>query len=246
MCWTQLMVMGLMALALLPAPHAGAQELHVRPTGMELQEFAYPFPVSRFDFASQGQTLSMAYMDVRPAQPNGRTIVLLHGKNFCGATWEGTIRPLQAAGYRVIVPDQAGFCRSTKPQGYQFSLHQLAANTRALLRHLDAGRVTMIGHSMGGMLTMRHALLYPDDLDGIVLINPIGLEDWQAEGVPYRTIDQWYAGEQQVSFPGVKAYQQATYYAGEWRPDYDRWVEMLAGMYVGEGRERVAWNQAQM
>ena len=228
-----------------PMP-AGAQEQRpVRPTGMELQDFAYPFPVGRFDLDSQGQRVAMAYMDVKPAQPNGRTIVLLHGKNFCGATWEGTIQPMHAAGYRVIVPDQVGFCRSTKPQGYQFSLHQLAANTRALLRHLDAGRVTMIGHSMGGMLTMRHALLYPEDLTGIVLVNPIGLEDWQAEGVPHRTIDQWYAGEQRVSFGGIKAYQQGTYYAGEWRPEYDRWVEMLAGMYVGEGRERVAWNQAQ-
>jgi pimeloyl-ACP methyl ester carboxylesterase len=79
--------------------------------GRELQGFKYPFPVEQFDFASQRQTLHMAYMDVKPKKPNGRTAVLLHGKNFCAATWRGTIDALTAAGYRVVAPDQTGFCK---------------------------------------------------------------------------------------------------------------------------------------
>src|SRR5262245_45939172 len=98
-----------------------------------LADFAYPYPVQRYELQSQGQALAMAYMDIAPAQPNGRTVVLLHGKNFCGATWEGVIPALREAGYRVVVPDQIGFCKSSKPEGYQFSLHQLAANTHALI-----------------------------------------------------------------------------------------------------------------
>ena len=46
---------------------------------------------------------------------------------------EGTIARLADAGYRVIAPDQIGFCRSTKPAQYQYTFHQLATNTRALL-----------------------------------------------------------------------------------------------------------------
>src|ERR1700719_4540469 len=72
--------------------------------GPELQGFAYPYPVAQFDFPSQRQTLHMAYMDVRPKIANGRTVALLHGKNFCAATWHGTIDVLAAAGYRVIAP----------------------------------------------------------------------------------------------------------------------------------------------
>src|SRR5690242_9144016 len=41
--------------------------------GPELQGFDYPAPVERFDFTSQGVPLQMAYMDVKPAHPNGRT-----------------------------------------------------------------------------------------------------------------------------------------------------------------------------
>lgn len=209
-----------------------------------LADFSYPYEVKRFDFTSQQQPLSMAYMDIGPQTPNGRTIVLLHGKNFCGATWEQAIKPLQQAGYRVIVPDQIGFCKSTKPQGYQFGLHQLAANTHALLASLMAEKPIILGHSMGGMLAMRYALMYPQDLSGLVLVNPIGLEDWKAEGVPAVTVDQLYQGELKTSADTIKRYQLTTYYDGQWKPEYDRWVNMLAGMYQGEGKERVAWNQA--
>ena len=76
--------------------------------GPELQGFDYPFPVQYFAVQSQRQTLQMAYLDVKPEQPNGRTVVLLHGKNFCAATWQDTIAALIERGYRVIAVDQAG------------------------------------------------------------------------------------------------------------------------------------------
>ncbi|OYX74476.1 MAG: alpha/beta hydrolase [Rhizobiales bacterium 32-66-11] len=212
--------------------------------GPELEGFDYPYPVGRFDFTSQRQPLHMAYMDVKPQQANGRTIVLLHGKNFCGATWEGVIAPLTKAGYRVVVPDQVGFCKSSKPQDYQFSLHQLAANTHALLAQLDVEKPIIMGHSMGGMLAMRYALAFPQDVSGLVLVNPIGLEDWREKGVPSLTVDQWLVGEQRNNFEGMKKYQQSTYYAGTWKPEYDKWVDMLAGMYLGTGKDKVAYDQA--
>lgn len=212
--------------------------------GPELEGFDYPYPTARFAFESQRHPLHMTYMDVRPAKPNGRTAVLLHGKNFCGATWEGTIRALSGAGYRVVVPDQVGFCKSSKPAGYQFTFQQLAANTRALLDTLGIGKITVMGHSMGGMLATRYALLYPDQVEQLVLVNPIGLEDWKALGVPHRTVDEWYGRELKVSAEGIRKYQLNTYYAGQWRPEYDRWVEMQAGMFRGPGKEKVAWSSA--
>src|SRR5262245_63488249 len=143
-----------------------------------LAAFDYPHPVHHYDFQSQGQSLTMAFMDVRPQQPNGRTIVLLHGKNFCAATWEASIVPLSRAGYRVVVPDQIGFCKSSKPQAYQFGLHQLAANTHALLASLGVQRPIVVGHSMGGMLALRYALMYTHDVAGVVVVNPIRVEDY--------------------------------------------------------------------
>jgi pimeloyl-ACP methyl ester carboxylesterase len=213
--------------------------------GPQLEGFDYPHPVKRFEFESQRQKLSMAYLDVAPTgTPNGRTVVLLHGKNFCAATWDTTIAALTGAGFRVIAPDQVGFCKSSKPARYQFSLGQLADNTHALLQSLGIERAVIVGHSMGGMLGARYALQYPRGTAQLVLVNPIGLEDWRAEGVPWRTVDAWYAGELKTSFDSIKAYQQKFYYGGKWKPEYDRWVGMLAGMYAGPGKAAVAWDQA--
>jgi len=51
----------------------------------------------------------MAYVDVLSPNPNGKTVVLLHGKNFNIAYWEQTIKELSKQGFRVIAPDQIGF-----------------------------------------------------------------------------------------------------------------------------------------
>ena len=214
-------------------------------SGPLLEGFDYPWPVSHFSFTSQGEALDMAYMDVKPSgAPNGKTVVLFHGKNFCAATWQETISVLSAAGYRAIAPDQVGFCKSSKPAHYQFSLQQLAGNTHALLASLGVNRATIIGHSMGGMLGMRYALMYPDELDRLVLVDPIGLEDWKAKGVPWESIDFWYQQELKTTADGIRNYERATYYNGTWDAKYERWVQMLAGMYRGPGREHVAWDSA--
>lgn len=213
--------------------------------GPELQGFDYPFPVREFGFSSQQQTLTMAYLDVAPtAAANGKVAVLLHGKNFCAATWEGTITALTGAGYRVIAPDQIGFCKSAKPHSYQFTFQALARNTRALLHSLGIDHAVMIGHSTGGMLAIRYALMYPDATDRLVLVDPIGLEDWKTMGVPSISVDDWYARELKTNAAGIRRYEQATYYAGQWRPEYERWVQMLAGLNAGPGKDAVAWNSA--
>lgn len=232
------------ALAVLLAASAIARAEPLPAYGARLEGFEYPHPVKNFALDSQAQPLEMAYLDVAPATPNGRTVVLLHGKNFCAATWETAIAALADAGYRVVVPDQIGFCKSSKPQRYQYSFGQLAANTHALLASLGIERAVIVGHSMGGMLAARYALQYPAATERLVLVNPIGLEDWKAEGVPWRSVDAWYAREQKTSFDSIRDYQRTVYYDGAWKPEYEQWVRMLGGMYAGEGREAVAWSQA--
>ena len=233
------------ALALAPTAPSRAAPSDAGPAyGPELQGFQYLWPVSHFRFTSQGDALDMAYMDVKPATPNGRVVVLLHGKNFCAATWQATIAVLTGAGYRVIAPDQIGFCKSSKPAHYQYSFQQLAANTHALLASLGSTRATVIGHSTGGMLGIRYALMYPGDVAQLVLVDPIGLEDWKAKGVPWQSVDQWYQRERGTTADRIRDYERKTYYAGTWQPAYERWVQMLAGMYRGPGRDIVAWNSA--
>src|SRR3546814_1023764 len=102
-------------------------------------------------------------------------------------------------------------------------------------------RGVVVGQSMGGRVAARDAVQYPLATGHLVRVNPIGLEDWRAEGVPWRNVDAWYAGQLKTGYEGIKAYQRKFYYGGQWKPEYDRWVRMLAGVYAGPeiGRARV-------
>ncbi len=211
--------------------------------GIRLEKFTYPYPVSMLSLETQNQQLEMAYMDVVPASPNGETVVLMHGKNFCGAYWGQTAKDLAAKGYRVVIPDQIGFGKSSKPSQYHYTFQALATNTRSLLDELEVKKVLILGHSMGGMIATRFVLMFPDRSESLVLVNPIGLEDWKTK-VPYPGIDQWYQQELKTSAESIKKYQMDSYYDGKWKPEYDAGVEVLVGMAESDGYPLVAWNQA--
>lgn len=204
----------------------------------------YPDTVESFRFESQHQSMEMAYMDVKPQGESRGTFVLLHGKNFNGAYWHQTIDFLSKEGFRVVVPDQIGFGRSSLPQNYQFTFDQLAANTHKLLDHLGVQSAQVIGHSMGGMLATQFSLQYPDFVDQLILLNPIGLEDWRGLGVPYVPVEQIYQSEKKKDFESIKAYQQASYYDGDWNEQFEPWAKMLAEQYAGERGDRFAWDMA--
>jgi pimeloyl-ACP methyl ester carboxylesterase len=101
----QLLFMG----SLLIASVAQAQIPSIKPQDTDLTNFQYPYPVQFITLNIQGETLKMAYMDVKPVNANGHVVMLLHGKNFNAAYWGQTAAVLAENGYRVIIPDQVGF-----------------------------------------------------------------------------------------------------------------------------------------
>ncbi len=209
----------------------------------DLSGYSYPFEVKIFSFSSQGQSLRMAYMDVVPMKANGQTVLLLHGKNFCAAYWERTIRALVSRGYRAIAPDQIGFGKSSKPEHFEFNFQELATNTRALLDSLHIDKVSVVGHSIGGMLATRFALMFPDRVERLVLVDPIGLEDWKRL-VPYKTIDELYADELKSTPDRVRNYMKENYFGGTWKPEYEGLVQIQAGWIQGPDWRRMAWLSA--
>lgn len=204
----------------------------------------YPFPVNYFRCSEQGQSLQMAYMDVQPVRANNKTVLLLHGKNFNGAYWEHTARELSAQGYRVIIPDQIGFGKSSFPEHLQYSFQLLARHTKDLLDSLRVNEIHLFGHSMGGMLATRFALMYPGMVKKLVLVDPIGLEDWKAKGVPDQSVDEWYTQELLQTREKLKQYQLKSYYHYEWKPAYDRWLDFSAAQLKRPDYPIIAWNSA--
>src|SRR6202453_1577873 len=164
-----------MALLVAFAPQA----VHAEAMGIGLEGFPYPYPVHFMPITLQGEDLRLAYMDAPPVGPsNGRTVVLLHGRNFPASYWEPTIKALTEAGYRVVAHDPVGFGKSSKPT-FAYSFDDMARTTIALVDNLHVDRFDLVGHSMGGMLAVRLARAYSSRTDHLVLYSPIGLEDYR-------------------------------------------------------------------
>lgn len=188
------------------APAASSEApTYTEPLGIALETWPYPWPVRFLDLDIEGKRERMAFMDVPPSgRANGRTVTLFHGKNFFGAYWDGTARALSAAGYRVVIPDQIGFGKSSKPDiDYSFDL--LAANTARLLDELGVEKTAVVGHSMGGMLAVRFVRSYPERSTHLVLENPIGLEDYRFK-IPPRSTEALTANEMNQTEAQIRAY----------------------------------------
>lgn len=226
-----------LAFLILSINYLSAQNLPV--LDIMLTNYKYPYDVSFLNFKSQNQDLKMAYMDVQPEKPNGKTVVLLHGKNFNGAYWKTTIEALTKEGFRVIIPDQIGFGKSSKPTEYQFTFQQLALNTKAVLDELKIDKIYLLGHSMGGMLATRFSLMYPETVEKLILENPIGLEDWKLVA-PYTSVDNNYKTELKADYESTKKYQSNFYYDNQWKPEYDEWVYLLTGWIKAPDYPKVA------
>src|SRR5580704_9386285 len=205
----RVVVAALSAAALFVMPANAAETSQREPYGIGLEGFAYPYPVSLLPMVNDGEQVRMAYMDVAPAQPNGRTVVLLHGRNFPSSYWAPVIKTLTEAGYRVVVPDQIGFGKSSKPQG-ELHFDTLARNTMALLDHLGIARADVVAHSLGGMLAVRIARAYPDRVNHLVPTAPIGLEDYRLY-VPPTPTEKILEAEDKLTAEGYREQLETNY-----------------------------------
>ena len=198
-----------LAALLVASPVSAAEGIPREPYGIDLEGFPYPYPVNLLPLVNDGEPLLMAYMDVGPAQANGRVVVLLHGRNFPSSYWAPVIKTLTEAGYRVVVPDQIGFGKSSKPSG-ELHFDALARNTIALLDALQIPKADIVAHSMGGMLAVRIARAYPSRVGHLVLTAPIGLEDFRLYVPPVPT-EKIMENEDKLTADGYRKQLETNY-----------------------------------
>ena len=205
-----------------------------------LEDVPYPYPVRFLPLTMYQQVVRMAYMDVPPAgQANGQTVVLLHGMNFYGEAWTGTIDVLRKEGFRVVVPDQIGFGRSTKAI-IPYNLSDMAFNTRKVLETLGIPKAAIVGHSMGGMVAARFALLYPDVTERLVLYNQIGLTDARLQRPP-TPVDEVYKQLLNQSYDSVYRGIARYFVSGVVPKDVEKYVARQYGWTLSGN-----WPQAAM
>jgi pimeloyl-ACP methyl ester carboxylesterase len=107
---------------------------------------------------------------VRDAGPeDGPVVVLAHGFPELGYSWRHVIGPIADAGYRVLVPDQRGYGRSSVPGAVDdYDIIDLTADLLGLLDDVGARSATFVGHDWGAIVVWQMSVLHPERVDGVV------------------------------------------------------------------------------
>jgi epoxide hydrolase 4 len=102
----------------------------------------------------------------------GPLIVLLHGFPEFWYGWRLQIKPLAAAGFRVVAPDMRGYNLSSKPDGvHAYDTGKLTADLRGLIKERGAESVLLAGHDWGGTVAWDTAMSYPEVVDRLAILN---------------------------------------------------------------------------
>jgi pimeloyl-ACP methyl ester carboxylesterase len=123
--------------------------------------------------------LELAYYDSVDHGSDAPVLVLLHG--YCGSSsyWEQVVADL-ARFARVIAPDARGHGLSAAPADEIYKMEAFAEDVEELLRQLGIEQAIMLGHSLGGYITLAYAELYGRRLAAFGLIHSTTLPDGEA------------------------------------------------------------------
>lgn len=102
----------------------------------QIRPVTYPYAVKFLNLQIEGKPAQMAYMDAKAKNANGQNVILFHGKNFNGYYWKDVAKSLTDSGFRVIIPDQIGWGKSSKPH-ISYSFHLLSANSKKTSRSIE-------------------------------------------------------------------------------------------------------------
>jgi pimeloyl-ACP methyl ester carboxylesterase len=143
----------------------------------------------------------------------------------------------------VIVPDQIGYGRSSKPI-IPYNFHDMARNTRSILQSLKLDKAMIVGHSMGGMLAARFATQYPDVTERLVLYNPIGLVD-PRYGRPWQSTDESYKRTLDTTYAAIRAgiMRYVAHNEAAWSPEFEHYTRIRYAWTLGADWPRLAMVQ---
>jgi 3-oxoadipate enol-lactonase len=105
----------------------------------------------------------------------GTPLVLLHGYPLDHHLWDDVV-PLLKDTFDLIIPDLRGFGESTTVNT-PYTMDDLATDIVGLLGHIGIQKTAIVGHSMGGYVTLAFAQLYPQRVTGLGLVSSQVLAD---------------------------------------------------------------------
>jgi epoxide hydrolase 4 len=126
---------------------------------------------------------------------DGPLVLLLHGYPEFWYGWRGQITPLGNAGFRVVVPDQRGYNRSSKPQDWRaYRVPCLVGDILGIANRLERKHFMLAGHDWGGIVAWACAIQHEDRVGRVAILNaPHPSVFWEyARTHPTQILRSWY------------------------------------------------------
>jgi pimeloyl-ACP methyl ester carboxylesterase len=127
-------------------------------------------------------------------------VILLHGYMDAAGTWDLVAPGLAARGFRVLAPDMRGFGDGVRaPRGSYYHFTDYVADLAGLVAALSPGRgVSLVGHSMGGMVATLYAGAFPERVARLANLEGLGPPDNPFTVGPDR-VRAWIDGVQKLA-----------------------------------------------
>lgn len=139
--------------------------------------------------AAQYENAASRYVDLpgnirmhyrEEGQPNGPTLLLIHGFSASVHTWEPWVARLGDE-YRIVSIDLPGHGLTRAPAGYQASIGAYRDIVEEFVKQQGLDHFALAGSSMGGNVAWEYALAHPERIDALILVDASGWEDTRAE-----------------------------------------------------------------
>lgn len=127
----------------------------------------YSLPVNSIKIDSE----NIAYTEAGSGE---KTLLFVHGLSSTLEAWQKNIEGLKSR-YNCVAVDLPGYGKSSKIRS-DYSLKDYAELLKKFIEKKDLKNVILVGHSMGGQISMQAVLKFPDAFEKLILVAPAGIE----------------------------------------------------------------------
>lgn len=139
-------------------------------------------------YDSQGLRLHYSDWGNETAPP----LVLVHGGRDHSRSWDALARALQPH-FHIIAPDLRGHGDSEWPKGSSYSLADYVYDLHCLIRHAHLGEIVLVGHSMGGMVGLIYAGVFPQLVSRLVVLDGVVMVPGRQSPPVHEQFSKWIA-----------------------------------------------------
>jgi pimeloyl-ACP methyl ester carboxylesterase len=190
-------------------------------------------PESRF-YESQGLRLHYADWGNADAPP----LILVHGGRDHCRSWDVIARALQPH-FHVLAPDLRGHGDSDWTKGGSYALTEYVYDLSRLVRSL-AGPVTLVGHSMGGMVCLIYAGTFPDQVSALVVLDGVTVLPAEKTAPAHERLATWVGQLDKLDDRAPRRYRTIEEAAAQMRAHNTRLPADLARHLAAFGARRNA------